>query len=75
MSSGERGVAAAVKFLCSGEGVRAGGRGRFVKCTDHRRRNCIIQEFVAKEESDRGKRLSGGRCETGVIFILVGTQN
>ena len=48
------------------------GFGRFVKCSDHRRRNCIIQEFVAKKESersDRGKRLSGGRCETGLISI------
>ena len=59
----------------SGDQVRF---GRFVKCSDHRerkrRRNCIIQEFVAEEESDRGKRSSGVvsprlRCETRVIFI------
>ena len=54
-----------LKFLCS---RRSGSRrGR-------RRRNCIIQEFVAREESDRGKRLSGVvsrlRGERKVIWSL-----
>ena len=65
-----------LKFLCSRT-----PEIRFVSAvssnaatTGRRRRNCIIQEFVAEEESDRGKRSSGVvsprlRCETRVIFI------